>query len=107
TSFGRVGSMPLSLSRRRFLALSSAATLGATFFDAPRILSAAGLNLADDPYGGFPMGVQSYSLRNFNTLEAVRHIQGLGVHYAEFFGKHLDPAATQEKIDETRKLLDE
>jgi sugar phosphate isomerase/epimerase len=49
--------------------------------------------------------VQSYSLRNFNTLEAVRHIQGLGVHYAEFYGKHLDPGASQEKIDETKKLL--
>lgn len=97
--------MPLSHSRRRFLALSSAAALGATFFDAPRVLLAAGLNLADDPYGGFPVGVQSYSLRNFNTLEAVRHIQGLGVHYAEFYGKHLDTAATQEQIDETKKLL--
>jgi inosose dehydratase len=97
--------MPLPLSRRRFLALSSAAALGATFLDAPRILSAAGLNLADDPYGGFPLGVQSYSLRNFNTLEAVRHIQGLGLHYAEFFAKHLDPASSAEKIDETKKLL--
>lgn len=97
--------MPLSLSRRRFLALSSAAALGGTFFDAPRVLSAAGFNLADDPYGGFPLGVQSYSLRNFNTLEAVRHIQGLGLHYAEFYGKHLDPAASAEKIEETKKLL--
>lgn len=97
--------MPLSLSRRRFLALSSAAACGATFFDAPRVLLAAGLNLAADPYGGFPLGVQSYSLRNFNTLEAVRHIQGLGLHYAEFYGKHLDPAATAEKIEETKKLL--
>jgi inosose dehydratase len=97
--------MPLSLSRRRFLALSSAAALGATFFEAPQVLAAAGLAKADDPYGGFPLGVQSYSLRNFNTLEAVRHIQGLGVHYAEFYSKHLDPGSSQEKIDETKKLL--
>jgi hypothetical protein len=95
----------MSLSRRRFLALSAAAAAGATFFDAPRILSAAGLNLADDPWGGFPLGAQSYSLREFNTVEAVRHIQGMGLHFVEFYGKHLDPAASDEQIAETQKLL--
>ncbi|MEQ8786704.1 MAG: sugar phosphate isomerase/epimerase [Pirellulaceae bacterium] len=97
----------LSLSRRRFLALSSAAALGATYFDAPRILQAANLLKKDDPFGGFPMGAQSYSLRNYNLLEAVRHLQGMGLHHAEFYRKHLDPAATQEQIDETNKLLAE
>ena len=85
--------MTLSLPRRRFLALSAAAAAGATFFDAPRVLSAAGLNLADDPFGGFPLGVQSYSLRNFGTVESIRHIKGMGLHYAEFYGKHLDTKA--------------
>ncbi|MBC7853217.1 MAG: sugar phosphate isomerase/epimerase, partial [Pirellulaceae bacterium] len=99
--------MTLSLSRRRFLALSAAAAAGATFFDAPRILSAAGLNVADDPWGGFPLGVQSYSLRNFGTVEAVRHIQGMGLHYAELYGKHLDTKASDEQIKETLKLLED
>jgi inosose dehydratase len=97
----------LRLSRRRFLALSSAAALGATFFDAPQIQAAANLAEKDDPYGGFPMGAQSYSLRNYNLLEAVRHLQGMGLHYVEFYSKHLDPAASQEQIDETKKLLAE
>lgn len=95
----------MSLSRRRFLSLSAAAAAGATFFDVPRILSAAGLNLADDPWGGFPLGAQSYSLREFNTVEAVRHIQGMGLHFVEFYPKHLDPAASHEQIAETQKLL--
>ena len=95
----------MSLSRRRFLALSAAAAAGATFFDAPRVLEAAGLNLADDPWGGFPLGAQSYSLREFNTVEALRHIQGMGLHFAEFYPKHLDPAASDEQIAETQKLL--
>ena len=99
--------MPSSLSRRRFLALSSAAALGATFFDAPRVLEAAGLAKKNDPYGGFPMGAQSYSLRNYNTLEAVRHLQGMGLHFVEFFRKHLDPQATLEQIKETKALLAE
>ena len=99
--------MTLSLSRRRFLALSTAAAVGATFFDAPRVLSAAGLNVADDPWGGFPLGVQSYSLRNFNTVEAVRHIQGMGLHYAELYSKHLDTKASDDQIKETLKLLED
>ena len=40
--------MTLSLSRRRFLALSAAAAAGATIFDAPRVLSAAGLKWHGD-----------------------------------------------------------
>jgi len=94
-----------ALSRRRFLALSSAAAVGAAWFDAPRILAAAKLADAKDPFGGFPVGVQSYSLRHFNTEEAIRHLQGMGVHYAEFYGKHLDPKATDERIAEVQGLL--
>lgn len=95
-----------NLSRRRFLALSAAAAAGAAWFDSPQILHAAGLADGKDPFGGFPVGVQSYSLRNFNTEEAVRHLQGMGVHYVEFYSKHLDPKATPEKIAETLKLLE-
>ena len=94
-----------ALSRRRFLAMSSAAAVGAAWFDAPRILAAAKLADAKDPFGGFPVGVQSYSLRHFNTEEAIRHLQGMGVHYAEFYGKHLDPKATDERIAEVQGLL--
>jgi sugar phosphate isomerase/epimerase len=94
-----------SLSRRRFLALSAAAAAGATWFDAPRILQAAGLADAHDPFRGFPVGVQSYSLRNFETPEVIRHLQGMGVHYAEFYGKHLDPKASDERIAEVQALL--
>ena len=95
-----------SLSRRRFLALSAAAAAGATWFDAPRILRAAGLADSNDPFGGFPVGVQSYSLRNFETPEVIRHLQGMGVHYTEFYSKHLDPKANEPKIAETRMMLD-
>ena len=96
--------MKTSLLRRRFLALSTAAAAGATFFEIPNILCAANL-AADDPYGGWPIGVQSYSLRKFNTVEAIRHIQGMGVHYAEFYSKHLPIDASAEQLTETMKLL--
>jgi len=94
-----------SLPRRRFLALSSAALAGATFFDAPAVLRAAGLANDGDPYGGFPMGAQSYSLRKYSMLEAVRHLNGMGLHFVEFYSKHLAVNATQETIDDTKKVL--
>lgn len=94
-----------AFSRRRFVALSAAAAAGATWFDAPRVLAAASLADPKDPFGGFPLGVQSYSLREFNTAEAIRHLQGMGVHYAEFYGKHLDPKADDAKIAEVQALL--
>ncbi len=97
--------MIASLSRRRFVALSAAAGAGATWFDAPRILAAANLADAHDAFGGFPVGVQSYSLRNFNTEETIRHLHGMGVHFAEFYSKHLDTKADDAKIAEVQGLL--
>lgn len=95
-----------SLSRRRFFALSSAAALGAAWFDAPRVLQAAGLADAKDAWGGFPVGVQTYSLRNYTIEEAVRHLEGMGVHHAELFSKHLDPKGTPEQDAAVKKLLE-
>jgi sugar phosphate isomerase/epimerase len=95
-----------SLSRRRFLALSAAAAAGATWFDAPRILSAAALADVKGDFGGFPVGVQSYSLRNFKLPEVIRHLQGMGVHYVELAGTHLPLTASDEQISEAQKLVE-
>ncbi|MFT7639062.1 MAG: inosose dehydratase, partial [Pirellulaceae bacterium] len=88
------------VNRRHFVALSSAAALGATFFDVPKLLGAS-----SDPFGGFPIGAQSYSLRNFTALEAIRHMQGMGIHFIEFAGKHLSIAATKDEIAEMHAVL--
>jgi sugar phosphate isomerase/epimerase len=69
---------------------------------APRFLRAQ----EADPWKGWPIGVQSYSLREFNLHEAVRHMQGMGIHFVEFFAKHLATDASEETIAETRKLLE-
>lgn len=94
-----------TLPRRRFLALSAAASLGATWFDAPRVLQAAGV-AADDAFHGWPVGVQSYSLRNFSLAEAVRHMEGMGVHFTEMFSKHLAVDADGDVLRETLALLE-
>jgi len=93
-----------NLSRRRFLALSTAAAAGATWFDASQVLNAAALADAKDPWGGFPVGVQSYSLRNYKLPEAIRHLQGMGVHYIEFSAGHLPPTTPDDQVAETLKL---
>jgi sugar phosphate isomerase/epimerase len=90
----------IDLTRRRFLATTSAATAGAILLNVNCSAQAA-----DDPFGGWPVGVQSYSLRNFNALEAIRHIQGMGVHYVEFFSKHLAIDASPSQIAELKKIL--
>jgi sugar phosphate isomerase/epimerase len=59
-----------------------------------------------DSWRGWPIGVQSYSLREFNVHDAVRHIQGMGIHFVEFYSKHLAPDASDDQIAETRRLLE-
>jgi inosose dehydratase len=93
-----------SVSRRRFLALASAAAAGATFFDSPQILRAAA---ADDPFGGWPIGIQSYSLRKFDLSQAVRHMHGLGIHFAEFYKKHVAIESTGAELAALSAQLDE
>lgn len=93
------------LNRRRWLMLSAAAAAGATYFDAPRILRAARLVPDDDPYLGWPMGVQSYSLRNFEMLDAIRHIEGMGLHFVELFGQHFPVEATDQELAERKQVL--
>jgi sugar phosphate isomerase/epimerase len=85
-----------NLSRRRFLALSSAATGAAWLGNSPL--------LAADDWGGFPVGVQSYSLRGFKLPEAIRHLQGMGVKHVEFAGTHVSPTASDTEIAEALKL---
>lgn len=93
------------LSRRQLL-ISSAAAAGATFFDLPEVLRQAGA--ADDEYyGGFPIGIQSYTLRNFDLDQALRHVHGLKLRYIEFYSKHYPTNASPEKHAEMKKRLSE
>lgn len=89
--------------RRHFLAASAVSTVALA---APRILRAKARAANADPYGGFPMGIQSYTLRNFNLTEALRHIEGLKLHYVEFFGAHFSPDSTDAQLKEMQAQLD-
>jgi sugar phosphate isomerase/epimerase len=55
-----------------------------------------------DPFGGFIVGVQSYSFRNFNLEQALTRTRDLGLHFIEFFRGHVPLTSTDEQINAIR-----
>jgi sugar phosphate isomerase/epimerase len=91
-------------SRRRFLTLAAAAG-GAALMPWRPLAWASEED--KDAYRGLPIGIQSYTLRNFTLPEALRHIRGLKLHYVEFFSAHFPLDASPEKIAEMKELMAE
>ena len=87
----------LLMHRRQLLA--TAAVAGVSMFDLPS------LSAGEDPYKGLPIGIQSYSLRGFNLLEAIRHIEGMGLHYVEFYPNHVPKEIDAEGLSNLQDLL--
>ncbi len=86
------------LSRRQFL--SSTAALAGTALLAPAVTAAD-----KDPYAGFKMGIQSYSLRHFKAAEALTHTKTLGLKYWEAFPGHIPLNNVPKQIEEQKKML--
>jgi inosose dehydratase len=85
------------LNRRQFLHAGAAATLG----------MAAGAAVAKDekdPFGGFNVGVQSYSFRNFKLEQAVAQTQKLGLRFIEFYRGHVPTTSTEAQIKAVKNL---
>ena len=105
----------MNMNRRSFLqtTLTTAAAAGATWFDVPQILAkSVKLSKARQAslkkYGGFPMGIQSYSLRAFGIEgegNALEKIGGLDLHWVEFFGGHFPITQDEIKIAAMHKKL--
>ena len=91
----------MSVSRRDFL--KSAAVGGATLAVSGSVSS---LTAADD-WGGFKMGLQSYTLRNFDTAEALKQTVGFGLKYWESFSKHVPISTLPATIAGYKKQLSE
>jgi sugar phosphate isomerase/epimerase len=85
---------PAGTSRRQFLRAGAAGAFGLAVL--PSLLSAD--DKKDDPFGGFTVGVQSYCFRNFDTEQALKRTQDLGLHFIEFYQKHAPSGATPEQI---------
>ena len=93
---------PSALDRRRFLRAGAAAGLGLA---ARTALAAA--DQPEDPFGGFKLGAQSYTFREFNTEQTLQRLKELGLHYVEFYQKHAPPESSPEQIRALLKLCRE
>ena len=89
-----------NLDRRSFLA--GTAALAATAL-LPNAVQAADA----DPYGGFIVGVQTYTFRKFNLEQALKKTQELGLKYAEFTRTHLATNSSEDQVKAAKKLASE
>ena len=87
------------LNRRQFLQ-GTLATAGAIAVSGGSLAHAA-----DDPYAGFKMGIQSYSLREFDVETALMHTQKLGLKYWEAYPKHIPMGTLKTHVDEQKAKL--
>lgn len=66
------------------------------------------LALAEEPFGPFRMGFQSYSVRNFKSFDEVLvKAKELGLKNIEFYPGHLPIVSDKAKLDEFKKKLDD
>lgn len=86
--------MQHSIPRRWFLGLAAGAA-GASLVGLARGRAAE----PSDKYGGFRMGIQSYSLRGYEVDEALRHTHDLGLESIEFFDAHFSLKSTPDQIE--------
>lgn len=71
------------------------------------VLASLGTNAfaAEDPYGGFQMGIQSYSLRAFDADQAMEQTRKLGLKYWEAYPKHVPMSSVPAQLDEQKAKL--
>jgi sugar phosphate isomerase/epimerase len=98
---------PEGVSRRRFLQAGAAAGLVALPAGLRADKStgeASRKETRNDGLGGFMLGVQSYSFRQFDTEQALKRTQDLGLHYIEVFQKHLPANSTPAQVQALKRL---
>ena len=91
--------MSVSFNRREFLHASAASVAAATLYGTAKAAD------AKDPYLGLKMGIQSYSLREFEGEAALEHTKALGLKYWESYTKHLPITGVPKQIAEEKELL--
>ena len=88
-----------SIGRREFLTASALAVGAAALGTRPAP--------AQDPFGGFTVGVQSYTFRKFTLEQALKRTRELGLTNAEFYRGHIPTASDPEKLGGIKKLCTE
>lgn len=90
-------------SRREVLQLAAAGAAVAL----PGLRAALAAPDGQDPYKGLKMGMQSYSLRAYDTRTALRHTKEVGLKYWEAFPKHIPLSTLPKTLAESKALLSE
>lgn len=93
--------MNARVSRRQFVQMTAAA--GSLWL--PH-LSRAKAAAPAERYGGFLMGMQSYTFRGFKLEQALQHIHDLGLSAVELFDAHFPSKSSPEELKERKALLD-
>ena len=91
-----------SCDRRRFLCAGVAAV---SLSSLPNRLPAE--EKKDDSFGGFKLGAQSYTFREFDLEPALKRMKDLDLHYAELFNKHAPQNSSPEQLAALLKLCKE
>ncbi len=91
----------MSMTRRDLLRGGVAALAAAAV---PRGLLARAVQ-GDPAYGGFKMGLQTYTLRSFDFDQTLGHLKDLGLKYAQFFSKQLPITDDTSKIETAKQKL--
>jgi inosose dehydratase len=86
---------PSPINRRRFLQTGAAAAAGLACLPAP---ADAAKQPPTDPYGGFTVGIQSYSFRQFSLEQCLVQTQKLGLRFIELYRGHVPVDATPAQI---------
>jgi inosose dehydratase len=95
--------VPSQLSRRDVLKLAGAGAVAA--FPGLRVARAA--KGEADPYAGLKMGMQSFSLRGYDSRTALKHTRELGLKYWEATPQHIPLSTTPRIVRESKALLDD
>lgn len=92
-------SHPTALIGRRDFLRTTAAAAGTAIL--------AGQAIAEDPFGGFTVGIQSYTFRKFDVEQGLKRTQELGLKFGEFYRGHIPIESSPEKIAGIKKLCGE
>jgi sugar phosphate isomerase/epimerase len=90
------------MDRRHFLKTTAATTLGMSL--SPLAASAAKSESdSSAAYGGFKMGLQSFSLRNFDLAGCLERTRKLDLHFLEPYSGHIKVTADPARLAELKK----
>jgi sugar phosphate isomerase/epimerase len=91
------------MDRRNFLQASLATSAGLA--SGQLLAKPSALEASRKRYGGFNMGIQTYSLRGYGADEAFQKINALGLHWIEPYRVHYQPSTDPQAIKTMKAKL--